>query len=410
MSVRRVLVVVHRYVGLAIALFLVVAGLTGSILAYQHELDVVLNPSLFHAEAPSPGAEPLTFLHMRQRLLEQLPGADVSYVPLRFTPNQSVLFYASAGEAGPELDNDQYFVDPYTGNLLGGRRWSDISQGPKNLIPFIYKLHYSLALGSVGKFLLGVVALLWTIDCFVGAWLTFPPRPKSTTNKRSSKGWWRLWFKSWLFKTGGLYKATFTWHRAGGLWLWGMLLVFAWSSVGMNLAEVYEPIMKPLFGLDEHPYFTIPKLDQPRHTSEISWPEAIQRGREIMAAQADARGFEVQQPQYLRYSASQGVYRYQVRSSLDITKRYPSTVIWFDSNTGEQVAFLAPTGQTAGNTITTWLDNLHFAAVGGWPYQAFVCLLGLAVTALSVSGVIIWHKKWKARRSQRKNNRSAQVK
>ena len=42
-------------------------------------------------------------------------------------------------------------------------------------MPFLYKLHYSLALGEVNSYLFGVVALLWTIDCFVGAYLTFPP-------------------------------------------------------------------------------------------------------------------------------------------------------------------------------------------------------------------------------------------
>ena len=43
------LVALHRYVGLTIALFLVVVGLTGSIIAFHSELDAWANPDLFHA-------------------------------------------------------------------------------------------------------------------------------------------------------------------------------------------------------------------------------------------------------------------------------------------------------------------------------------------------------------------------
>ena len=45
--VRRVALVVHRYVGLLMAVFLMVAGLTGSVIVYKHELEAVLSPSLF---------------------------------------------------------------------------------------------------------------------------------------------------------------------------------------------------------------------------------------------------------------------------------------------------------------------------------------------------------------------------
>ena len=39
----------HRWVGLAMAGFLVVVGLTGSLLAFDHELERVFAPQLFAA-------------------------------------------------------------------------------------------------------------------------------------------------------------------------------------------------------------------------------------------------------------------------------------------------------------------------------------------------------------------------
>ncbi|MGH8532637.1 MAG: PepSY domain-containing protein [Gammaproteobacteria bacterium] len=44
---RRLFLRLHRYAGLAIAFFLVVVGLTGSVLAFYEELERWLNPQLF---------------------------------------------------------------------------------------------------------------------------------------------------------------------------------------------------------------------------------------------------------------------------------------------------------------------------------------------------------------------------
>ena len=56
-----------------------------------------------------------------------------------------------------------------------------------------------------------------------------------------------------------------------------------------------------------------------------------------------------------------------------------------------------PTGQRAGNTLTSWLKELHTANLFGLPYKIFVCGLGLAICLLSATGVYIWWRKRLAR-------------
>ena len=51
---RRQLVRLHRWFGVATALFLFVAGLTGAIIAWDHELDAALNPSFYQARTAGP--------------------------------------------------------------------------------------------------------------------------------------------------------------------------------------------------------------------------------------------------------------------------------------------------------------------------------------------------------------------
>ena len=56
-------VTLHRYGGLAMAVFLLIAGLTGSVIAFHRELDAWLNPDWCYAqprgERLSPGESPV---------------------------------------------------------------------------------------------------------------------------------------------------------------------------------------------------------------------------------------------------------------------------------------------------------------------------------------------------------------
>ncbi|WP_370631346.1 PepSY domain-containing protein [Methylosinus sp. Sm6] len=68
-----------------------------------------------------------------------------------------------------------------------------------------------------------------------------------------------------------------------------------------------------------------------------------------------------------------------------------------------------PTGHRAGNTITTWLVELHMANLFCFSYRIFVCVFGLLIVMLTVTGVFIWWKKRVAHsetRSRMARNRS----
>jgi hypothetical protein len=78
-----------------------------------------------------------------------------------------------------------------------------------------------------------VAALIWTLDCFIGFFLAFPPgrRDNPASVPQNVRRWWWRWKPSWLVRwNSSQHKVTFDLHRAGGLWLWPLLLVFAWSA------------------------------------------------------------------------------------------------------------------------------------------------------------------------------------
>ncbi len=381
--------VVHRYVGLVLAAFLMVAGVTGSIIAFHDPLDVIINPELRVARAPAPGAIPLDPFEIHARVQTQLEDAEpLQGIALHIEPDRTLNYWH---------DDDEHFVDPYTGMIVGRRTWGDITQCKKNLITFLYRLHFTLALGDVGVFIFGLVALLWVVDCFVGAYLTLPQRKKKPARgaARPEKSWLSRWGPAWLIKANTTFTLIFTWHRASGLWIWLTLLIFAWSGVALNLYEVYEPVTQAIFGKAEHDHDRLPHLDTPRKTPTLSMQQAVERGRVLMAEQSKQRGFEVYRESYGSYDPEHGTYYYGVYSSLDLSERLADTGVYLDGDTGKYMGFHARTGQHAGDTFTTWIVALHFGQVrgpGAW-LSAFVSVLGLLVTALSVTGVWIWWRK-----------------
>jgi len=147
----------------------------------------------------------------------------------------------------------------------------------------------------------------------------------------------------------------------------------------------------------------LPRLDPPREQPALGWRAALEVGRQLMSARAHERGFEVLSERQLDYSPRHGTYSYSVESSLDVSERLADTTVHFDGQDGRLLAFYAPTGDNAQRTVTSYLLGLHFGALrgGGLAYRVFVCLLGLLVTLLSVTGVWIWWRNRAARSTNR---------
>lgn len=404
----------HRYAGLAMAGFLIIVGLTGSLLAFKAELEHLLSPQLVAVNTGSPRLAPLTLIKSAEALapkaqVNSLSLGDSDAVHVSVSPRID-----PATSKAYELGFDQLILDPYTGKELGRRTWGAISEGRINLMPFIYKLHFNLALDDVGMWALGITALIWTLDSFVGFYLTLPARRKKQnvgyalctvtdpvrnaypTNNRS---FWQRWKPAWLIKwRGSKCRINFDLHRAGGLWLWAMLLVFAWSSVYMNLWDtVYTKTTQLVF--DYHaPWTDLRKRDKPLAQPAIGWPQALKIGESLLNKAATENSFTIDQPSYVWLNRELGVYGYSVRSSRDIQDNQGATQVLFDADTGEQSLLLLPSGQYNGNTVTSWLAALHMANVFGLPYRIFVSVLGLAIIMLSTTGIIIWLRKRRAAR------------
>jgi uncharacterized iron-regulated membrane protein len=378
---------VHRYAGLAMAVFLAVAGLTGSVIAFENELDAWLNPELFSTQTRGMALSPSALV---ARIEGNDPRIRVAYVPPTPQPGE-----AARLSVRPRLDPttgkpfainyDELFADPVTGDILGTRQWGGCCIERRHLIPFLYKLHHTLHLpGRIGTWLMGIVAIVWVFDCFVGAYLTFPRIGPFLSR----------WKPAWQIKRGvGAYRVNFDLHRAGGLWLWGALLALAVSSVYLNLSdEVFEPVVAVF-----SPVTAPPDSARPRSIAiepVLSFDDALAHAR----AEGERRGWQ-QAPGGILHRPDVGIYVvYFFASQTDRGAGLGSPALYFDGTDGRLIGAIVPDEGTAGDVFTRLQFPLHSGRVAGLPGRIVVSAIGVAVAMLSITGIVIWLRKRRPRR------------
>lgn len=370
---RAVLVRVHRVFGLCIAGFLGVAGLTGSLMAFGPELDAWLNPQLWQARDAGPPLAPEALL---ARVQAQRPGLQVTFMPVRALPGQAwQLGVRGAGHR-------QLFVEPASGRVLGERQLGTWRLDRVHALPFITRLHYSLFLPDRwGLWLMGAVALVWLFDTLLALLLTLP----------RGQPFWPKWRPAWQVQRRRLH---FDWHRASGLWLWGLLLVMAISSVYLNLRqEVFKPVVQWFSPLTPSPFER--RVIRPASDLPLLGPDqALALAREA----ARAQGLDTPVGT-LSHRADRGYY-------LALLREDPHTAgpglgsprLYLDDRSGALIPALQPGQGGAGDVFSQLQFPLHSGQIAGWPGRLLVCVVGLATALLSFTGLLVWWRKRRARR------------
>lgn len=385
-------ILLHRWTGLLIAVFLIMVGLTGSILAFGSKIDRLINPELHVLNAPA--RPPLDLATFAECAESSDPHLRVAYFWVDEDQVHAMVYGRMDHSRGKpyELGYRQVILDPWTGAILAKvgmeGEWGGSEPWRWKLLPFVYSLHTSLATNTTtGWTIVGIIALLWTLDCFVAFYITLP---------RGSGPFWRRWRQAWNVKwTANHLRVHFDLHRAGGLWLWPLLFVFGWSSVMLGLSSVYEPVMKHVFDyVSVGESVTKYSLPEPVEAPALDWRQAQASGERAMAEQAALHHFTIQRPYGMSYIDQYGGYVYCVRASNDIRGHGWDTTVLVDGNTGQLRNVDLAHGQHLGNSISTLLWGIHYGDLRDWlPYRILVFLFGFFLSIISYTGVYIWWKK-----------------
>jgi len=391
---RAFLVLLHRYMGLATAVFLVLAGLTGSVLAFNHELDEWLNPQFYEATSQGERLPPGALVDAVQTAH---PKLQVWYMEYPQEAGHTALLAAvprkdpATGQPFNER-NQVFYLDPVSAEHKGARYWGECCFQRENFIPFILEFHYNLTLpGNWGLLLMGGVAITWVIDCFIALWLTLP----------RGKPFWKKWATAWKVKGGHAYRLNFDLHRAGGLWLWLLLLPIAVSSVAMNLpSQVFKPAVSLFSPIEPSVYEARGRMPADQlGTTQLSYQQAyeraLQEGKRLGLTAAIGElyySFE-----YNFYGAGFGQHD---------TDAHGKSWLFFHGTDGRLLGQEIAGQGTLGEQFYRLQLPIHGGRIIGVTGQIMIAVLGVLIAGLSGTGVYIWWRKWQARRSS-KSRRTA---
>jgi uncharacterized iron-regulated membrane protein len=184
-------------------------------------------------------------------------------------------------------------------------------------------------------------------------------------------------------------------HRAGGLWLWLILLPVAVSSVAMNLPDrVFRPLVS-LFSPVEQSVYYKRSFMSPEELGETrqDYAEIFARGRE------EAIAADLDKPIYALYlNTPYNYYYYAVGYGSHDGELLGSPWFYFDGGDGRLLRADIPGRGTAGEIFEQLQFPIHGGRIAGLAGRIVICVTGLVIFMLSVTGMVIWWKKRGVRR------------
>jgi len=331
----------HLYGALIAGLFLIVLGVTGSILAFQEELDHLLNPSLFKI-APQEQTLPLSAI--QDSLHKTYPDKTFWRYWL---PQAADKPYVA------QFRGTQFFINSHTGEIIGSRQTPTILDN-------IRALHTSLWLGKTGRNLVSAATILSIFLIVSGIYLWWPVR-----NTGTSRG------------------LSFYLHYALGIYFSLFLLALSGTGVVMIYYGSIAPWVFQVTKSAPSPSYNIPSTVVPNGTP-ITFTQALQIVTDTFP---DAIPQTISMP-----PGPKGAYRVAVKSQENMID-YDEGWILIDQYSGKVLAAQYPSTMSSGAKIMATNGALHTGSIFGLPSQVLMSLASLVLAVQTITGYCLWWKK-----------------
>lgn len=360
---------VHLWAGLAISGIIVLLSLTGSILVFGDAIDSEIRPDLHRV---SPG-DTVSVDAAVEAVRQTRPEATPWIVGLPSRPDRSLTV-----SLGPE--SDQVYVDPYTGTVLGSR-------GPEEgWMNILFALHAELLAGTTGAVIVGLTGLLLVLVSVTGLVLWWPRRRRAlpsalTVALRSS---WKR-FNYDLHRAGGLYTLAFV-SLTG---LTGAALIFYLTTQEILDTATGSPAWPP----------APPELRASADSLVGGASAGDGPAARLDRALATARS---------ALSEATASYVYLPQSQTDpVTVRMRTPPEWHPNGrsyvhttrSGELLRVDDARSAPIGSKLLQAVYPLHIGTIGPpeWHFtiRVLYALLGLSPVVLSVTGSLIWFRRWR---------------
>jgi uncharacterized iron-regulated membrane protein len=349
---RKRIFTLHMFAGLAAAFFVVVLGLTGSIMAFEEEIDHATHPHLFYVDAQ--GRAALSLSALSTRLGPSLPGRVVAY-GMGVTPNLSYYLATSEGIV---------FVNQYTGEILG------IRSGP-TWLSNVHQIHLRLLAGDTGKTIVSWAGLITLLLAASGLYLWWPVKRVSID---ASAGGRRVWFDL---------------HNAVGVFSFAFLIVLAFTGAIIGFERVTTPWIYKVTASRPYPG-NLPVTPVPG-AKPIAPEDAVAIATGALPG-ATAIAVNV--------TSGKAPYRVALRYPEDLTPGGRSRV-FVNPYSGAVLQAESSRATAAGTRVVIVNRAVHTGDLFGTPTKILMSLASLAAVAQAVTGMLMWWKRPRAVRNRK---------
>jgi uncharacterized iron-regulated membrane protein len=359
MTMGGILLKIHLWLGLAAALFLVILGLTGSVIAFEDDIVHWTHPGLFYVKT---GAHTLP----EQELIR---AAEQRFAPAQVGSVQ-VFRQANLVRVMQMTGNRSVFVNPYDGSIVGSVE-GGFAIG--TVLGYIHQVHLRLVpnprsapgLAAVGKVVVSYAGLILCLMVPTGLILFWRTR---RTSVKWSASWSRVCFD--LHHVIGIYAALF-------------LLIAAFTGILIGF-ESGEKAIYSVTG-SQRPAFTRPPQSKPAPgATPLTADQAIEIAHRAIA-NASVAGIAVP-------GSPKASWTILLRVPEDTSETVHSSVT-VDSYSGGVLQVRNFLTDSTGYRVIRFNRSIHTGDVWGLPTHILMSVSSLALVAMAVTGIVIWAKK-----------------
>lgn len=345
----------HLWLGLTTGTILIIVALTGSLLAFEDELE----PVLFHkSQVVVPAAVRLSVDSLVQIANNVYPDKQLSRLIIPAVPNRSVeARIGSKGEKGLQVA----YLNPYTGAVLYRGAYD------KQFFQQVRSLHRYLFLGATGKIITGIscsICLFLTISGLILWW----PANKAAMKQRFKIKWsakgkrlnWDLHAVTGFYLSIFLLMITLT----GFVWSydWAENLIYKLADGKVEKAEKIKNTVKMK---KAQPGIYQLMFDDINHAFNYSGQVAFNMPAKPALAVT-------------------------VQKEIDESAVRHIDAAYYDGHTGALIKKVPYAELSAGTRIRRIILPIHTGSLLGWPTKLLYLIVALFTASLPISGLLIW--------------------
>ena len=352
---------VHLYLGLIAALFLLILGVTGAVMAFEHDIERWVDPRLWRASIGTQlidedrlvAIAEATFSNARVTAIQIAPRPDVVQV-MRMSDGAAV------------------YINPWDGTITGRVVGSTRTQ---DWIGYVHQLHLRLvpnprampALGPPGKLIVSFAGLVLCLLVPTGLVL-----------------WWRA--KRLSIRAGGsAFRIAFDVHHVVGIYACVFLFVAGLTGVMVG------------FDVAERLFYTVTQSDEPHRAkppqaSETGGRRPIPVERAMAVGRGAVPGGEVIQVQIPEHPG--GVFAVFLRGPREVAVDSPVPIIvYVDPYSASVIRIQDLLRESRGYYLVRLNRAIHTGDLWGGPGHVVMSLSSAALGIMVISGLFMWSRR-----------------